>query len=475
MLNDAYKQEMDRLTLEEDFRQRLVTAMTQEKPHSQKKRRPLRAIWVAAAVCAALVGSALALSPTFRDIILTSLGFRAPYATEVLASCQDKGITIEAQSALTDGRMTRLYFTVHDPSGVFFLEDTQNDLYMDFLAGEEEIPGSAGRREDGLERLSYDTETQTALYVFRIGPTGYESATPPTLTHTKLTMSYYLPGYRCWGGEHFSGPMPFGKPTLPIDILETTTENGAVVLLPDQTPHTPDEDCPEVYISSMGFDAEGVYHVRVHADSGIINATGVDCQDLPPFHVYYDIFTSDGKSYDGYYNSYDDDVVTTPVSDGWDYRLSKLTRETYPQLGTLRIFAWYSISGSYRQGNWELTIPIEQVETRTAEPKETLILSRTKDDPPPSGLSHEAQVSSVSVSSLSVVADFTRPENYHLCADVDGYATACTVTFADGSTREPDFFREAWSGSGWVMWEFPEAIDPAQVVSVSLNGSEIPF
>ncbi len=73
-----------------------------------RKHRPLRVALIAAAVAALLVTAAMALSPSFRDMILTSLGFRAPYATEVLGSCEDQGITIEAQKARADGRVSFL-------------------------------------------------------------------------------------------------------------------------------------------------------------------------------------------------------------------------------------------------------------------------------------------------------------------------------------------------------------------------------
>jgi len=74
-----------------------------------------------------------------------------------------------------------------------------------------------------------------------------------------------------------------------------------------------------------------------------------------------------------------------------------------------------------------------------------------------------------------VAVDFVRPENYHLCADLEGRETACVVNLADGSTIEPTFMNEYWSCNGRVVWEFDEEIDPSQVVSVALNGNEISF
>lgn len=430
---------------------------------------------VATAVCAALtVGGALAFSPTFRDIILSSLGFRAPYATEVLTSCEDRGITIEAQSALTDGRVTRLYFTVQDPTGVFFLEDTDHDLAMDFLLGDEQLWGSGGK---GVERLSYDEETHTGLYVYsrNVGFTYGEEDIPTQPgtqpTHVKLTMSYYLPGYRQLS-ERFSGPMPFGEADLPIDTLESTTENGAVVLLPDQNPQPIDEDNPEIYISSMGFASDGCYHIRFHTEPDLIQVYGHD-PNGELLRVKYDIFDRDAPDQPPETLT----AVGTPVADGWDYRLSELTWETYDLLRLVSADSCYSVSSGYVTGNWELTVPVSPVEgCRTAKPAETLILSRTKDSPPPSGRNDEAQVDGVSVSPLSVVVDFVTPADHEYPCSINGEETACSVTLSDGTTVEPAYYSESWAyRKGWVMWEFPEPIDPEQVTAVTLNGSEISF
>lgn len=461
MLNDAYKQEMDRLTLDEDFRQRLVSAMTQENPRSQKKWRSFRIVCVAAAVCAALVGSALALSPTLRDIILTSLDFRAAYATELFVGIEDLGIEIDAQSALTDGRVVRLYFTVQDPTGVFFLEDTDNNIFVEPITQDGE--GSNGGT--GLELVSYAPETQTGLYVFSRGL--YPDNTNPIVA-AKFTMSYFTPGQR-YAGATFFGPAD-GNCDLPLETLNCTHEGDAIVLCPGQTPC--DINADEVAISSMGFGEDGYYHVRVTQKPEVVSIHS-DC----PFDVNYWMVNPDDPNgpFDDFTLS-DRDTVAVPVPGGWDIRLLSLTVDRKELLQVLSVEADYSVSGGRQEGNWNWTVPVEQVEARTIEPAETLILSRTKDSPPPSGRNDEAQVAAVSVSPLSVAVDFATPEGHKYPGHISGSETACAVTLADGTVLEPVYYSETWgSRKGWVMWEFPEAIDPAQVVSVSLNGNEIPF
>ncbi len=442
-----------------------------------RKHRPLRIVLIAAAVAALLVTAAMALSPSFRDMILTSLGFRAPYATEVLGSCEDQGITIEAKNALADGRAAFLYFTVHDPTGVFFLEDTLNSLHVDFLVDREKAPGSwrydcAG---EPLERLSYDPETQTALYLFRAGIVPLSTvAESPVPTHARIFMDWYLPGsrrgYVTYYGPGFNREVE-NSPLVPTDTLESTEENGVTVLLPEQNPQLIDESCPEVYISSMGFASDGYYHVRLHQEPNVTQTKRDDTNFHDPFGVIYLLRDENGNP-----QQYDwDATVSTPVSDGWDYCLTALTRESFERVYSLCVDTAYSVSGGYVTGEWSLTVPVSPVEYRTAQPEGTLILSATKDSPPPSGGDYEAQVAAVSVSTLSVTADFVPPERYHRRTSVEGEETACTVTLADGTVLSPVYLAQHWSGHGWVMWEFAEPIDPSEVVSVALNGNEIPF
>ncbi len=447
-----------------------------EKSAKPRKHSPLRVALIAAAVAALLVTAAMAFSPSFRDMILTSLGFRAPYATEALGSCEDQGVTIEAQKALADGRVSFLYFTVHDPTGVFFLEDTFNSLHVDFLVDGEEVPGSwrydcAG---EPLERLSYDPETQTALYLFRAGIVPHSTGESPVPTHAQIFMDWYLPGsrrgYVTYCGPGFNREVE-NSPLVPTDTLESVEENGVTVLLPDQNPQPIDESCPEVYISSMGFASDGYYHVRLHQDPNVTQTKRDDTNFHDPFGVIYLLRDENGNP-----QQYDwDATVSTPVSDGWDYCLTALTRESFERVYSLCVDTAYSVSGGYVTGEWSLTVPVSPVEYRTAKPEQTLILSATKDSPPPNGWV-EAQVAAVSVSTLSVTADFVPPERYHRRTGVEGEETACAVTLADGTVLSPAYLAQHWSGgNGWVMWEFAEPIDPSQVVSVALNGNEIPF
>lgn len=105
---------------------------------------------VVMAVCALLTAAALAVGPTLWAIVQGDLGPKAPYATEVLASCEDQGIRIEAVAALADSRVTRLYFTMQDLTGDRLKEDTDWDLMLSLDTGDGFSWGNGGKGEQVL-------------------------------------------------------------------------------------------------------------------------------------------------------------------------------------------------------------------------------------------------------------------------------------------------------------------------------------
>lgn len=446
----------------ERIRAQLATQPIQQEVISMKKKTSKLRFGIAlAAALSLLTVTAFALFPSLRELIRLDLGPKAPYATEVLGSCEDHGITITAQNALTDGRMTRLYFTVHDPSGVFFLEDTDNNLYLDFLNEEEEIYSAGGA---GLEILSYDQDAQTMLYAYSMG-TYREFGTDvvPNPTQAKLTMSYFTPGQR-YGGATFFGPAD-GAGDLPLEMLECKKESEAVVLLPDQNPQPMKAD--EVSISSMGFGSDGCYHIRL-AQHSTVTSIHSDC----PFSVHY--WMNDPEDPEAPFEDFFMDVEKIRVPGGWDMRLPSLTMEREELLQILSVEANYSISGGRREGTWELIVPIQATEGQEVVPEEPVVLSRTKDSPPPSGRPDEAQVAEVFLSPLGVTVDFVTPEGHDFPCSINGDKTECIVILTDGSQVTPRYGGEAWHNRrGWIAWEFDQPITPAQVVSMSLNGNEI--
>lgn len=217
----------------------------EQKPRRHLTRRGLTAL----AAAAVLTVTALAVGPTIWQAIRNDLGNRAPYATEVEAACEDQGIRIEVQAALADTRVTRLYFTLHDLTGNTLDADTTSDLILSQETGGQFDWGNGGK---GLEVLSYDPEQHLATLVYSRGTADLADSPP---TRARLEAAYFIPGHR-------QARLALAQDELPAQSLESTvTDTGATILLPGQNPMTLDKD-GAVSISSIGFAADGRYHVR---------------------------------------------------------------------------------------------------------------------------------------------------------------------------------------------------------------------
>ena len=130
MFQDDYRRRMDAVIPDPELLARTKNRMEAAGSGARPPRRLTRRGAAALVVCAALVVSAAAAGPTIWQAIRSDLGGRAPYAVEVEAVCEDQGIRIEAQAALADSRITRLYFTMQDLTGEIFRDDTSCDLIL---------------------------------------------------------------------------------------------------------------------------------------------------------------------------------------------------------------------------------------------------------------------------------------------------------------------------------------------------------
>lgn len=427
---------------------------------SGKKARPRRLTrWglLAAAIAAVLTVSALAAAPIIWQTIQNDLGNRAPYATEVGSACEDQGIRIEVLAALADTRVTRLYFTIQDLTGTRLDEDTTSDL---ILSQETDGAFNWGNGGKGLEVLSYDPEQHLATLVYSRGTADLADSPP---TQVRLEATYFTPGYR-------QARLALGREELPAQILKSTvTDSGATILLPDQNPMALDED-GAVSISSMGFAADGCYHVRFVQGSNVspLMDYGRPC--------YVEYYLYDPEIQNHWLQQSMGDVTCTAVEDGWDFCLPSLTPDTLESLDILCLSTEYSVAGGRIEGNWAITVPVEVMNLRTAVPAEPLVFPYTYGGEMPYGRTWDAQLKQISVSPLSVCTDFGTPEGQEYPCQLNGTELILTVTLADGTALTPAYYDEVWSQrTGWVMWEFETPIDPDQVVSVTLNGETIPL
>ena len=456
MFHRDYKREMDALEPSRAALDRLE-ALTEGEIQVKQVRRFGRRAVVALGLCAVLMVSALAAGPAVWQFIQDHLGNRAPYASQALGFCEDQGIRIEVQAALADARVTRLYFTLQDLTGTTLDEDTVSDLILSQETDGQFDWGNGGK---GLEVLDYDPEQHLATLVYSRGTADLADAPP---TQVRLEASYFIPGHR-------QARLALDREELPTEDLESTVTNaGATVLLPGQNPMALDED-GAVSISSMGFASDGCYHVRFVQEEDIVPLM----DDGHPCYVEYYLY--DPEDPDRWPLQGMGDVLCTAVEGGWDYCLPGLTPDTLKYLDLMHLSTKYSAAGGKIEGSWEITVPVEVLDLRTATPAEPLMLPYTIGGEMPFGRTWDAQLDQITVSPLSVCTNFSTPEGQEAPCQLTGTELSLSVTLADGTTLTPAYYDEVWSQrAGWVMWEFEAPIDPDQVVSVTLNGETLPI
>lgn len=458
MFEQDYRNQLDQISpdprLVADTKAAMQAVLTGvQKPRHHLTRRGLAAL----AAAAVLTVTALAAAPTIWQAIQNDLGNRAPYATQVLGSCEDQGIRIEVQAALADTRVTRLYFTVQDLTGNTLDADTTSDLLLSLETDGQFDWGNGGK---GLEVLSYDPEQHLATLVYSRGTSDLADSPP---TQARLEATCFIPGHR-------QAELALSREELSTDRLESVvTDTGAAVLLPNQSPMALGED-GNISISSMGFASDGSFHIRFAQGETVSPITDGGC----PFRADYYLY--DPEDPDRWPEQSVDDITCTAVEGGWDLCLPSLTPDTLEYLDLLYLTADYSVAGGRIEGNWEITVPVEVMDLRTAAPGAPLVFSYTQGGEQPYGRAHDAQLDALTISPLSVCADFTTPEDQDEPCMLNGRELSLTVTMTDGAVLTPAYYDEVWSRrAGWVMWEFEEPIDPEQVVSATLNGETLPL
>lgn len=155
-------------------------------------------------------------------------------------------------------------------------------------------------------------------------------------------MSWLTPGRR-------SASLTLDGEEVPSLTLESAvTAAGRTVLLTDQNslplhrrvgPQVPGqviqtEAVTEVSISSMGFAADGEYHIRFRQDPDISPAYASEYAGQPLFNVRY--YLHDPEEPDHWPSQEMDDVEYTQVEDGWDFCLPSLTPDTLAGRGSHR-------------------------------------------------------------------------------------------------------------------------------------------
>lgn len=329
-MRSDYKREMDRLSPSPQAMARLEEAMRTEVP--TRGTHPLRfgrKAVLAAAVCAALALSAVAAGPTVWQVLQERLGVLAPLAVPAEGVVADQGVEVRLVGSISDGYEARVYFTATDQVGGRFNEHTQISAQLDG-----ELVGTGGAL--GCHILSYDADEEQFLVEASL--LGVDSSMP-------LTLEVY---------EFDSASRMARVEQLPCSeepqTAPTTTVNGTTVLLPGEAP---EEIAEGMYLSAMGFDADGLFHIRVDYGEGY--RPGKWLFAIPRSAAYPD------QTY------YEQDCIRTELECGVDLAYPRVTQEVWDDIQGIYVNSGYFGPEAVLEGAWELPVTLEQSQSQTVE------------------------------------------------------------------------------------------------------------
>lgn len=432
---------------------RRVNAGLNADPSERKTymRQKIRFAAVLIAAILALTGAALAVGGNW-DAVVRALGSFTPYAQEVAGvSATDGGLRVSVEAALSDKGYTTAYVSVTDLTGDRLSEGTVYNGYI------------------GNECVSYNPETRTALFAIPLWQRDFNDDGT-----VSLVFRSFQPGIKKLFGLGLSADALSGETRQSRVLTEGEREGNRwnsgtepVVLLPDQNPSAL-EGTDLIWVSSSGFDENGVYHVLFET------AEGMTCESSPMPYLSFDDRESP--------NSYS--INTLRFGDGKYLDVSypdRITRENFPHLvldkldnGALNALLY---TAAPIQGGWTLTFTPEVL------PERSLTISDTL-----SGM----ELTRVGLTSISLRLELTSgggtPAYYPMSVfladgsridftgwadieDVDSERDMEKVVLEDGSIMyRVDAGKEAPTQRHFaVTWSFPEPIDPGQVVGFSLG------
>ncbi len=317
------------------FTPELCQAVLEQMAPPKNTRRLLRQGVAAALACGLLLTAALAAAPVLWVVIRDHLGSRASYASQPQVTVTDQGLELGVVTALADQNLVTVYLTLRDLEGDRLDQGAALELWA---GGWEAEQGTAA---DSGGSLGYDPENGTWLF-YRT----FSRMEPREVL--RLQVREIVPGYQDFYVD-FSGAAL--AEAVPEETLKSAVgEDGNLYLLPGQNPVAMDWERyplaegaqPGIWISSMGYAEDGRLHFRFQVEEW---ASLLEL-DLPSF---------DGQELQR--------MAVLP--DGVDYAFPPgcPDREDLEENLVLFFNGSYSTRGGPIQGNWDLEVPLELVET----------------------------------------------------------------------------------------------------------------
>ena len=413
MFQSDYRREMDRLNPSRSALERLDNLLEAEAAAKRPRRRLGRRAAIAAALCAALAVTAAAAGPTVWQSLTGQLGPFAPYAAPAQGTASDQGVEVALAGSLSDGHVAKVYFTVTDPAGRLN-EHTAVTAQLETADGV--LAGGSGCRVLSLDEAAGQLLVEASLE-------GEDSGDASILTVTRLD-----PGYRYMKDARFQ------PPEAARTLESETLADGATVLRAGQTPQT-SPDTADFSISSMGFDSQGRFHIRLAMAEGFANRALL----AVPYNAEQEQM---GSTLDQF-----------AVDGGTDYVIGGITPADVADMESIRVYGAYRGPEEAIQGTWILPVTLEPAEQRT------ITLNRQV---------WPYRLDALELSPLSVALTWRR---------LDGQPghPGIQVTLRDGTQAG----LEVKGGSGnpdysYDFWLFTEPVELDDISSVTIAGETFP-
>lgn len=411
-----------------------LMAVMKTKENIPVKKRVLRTALVAVALCAALVATALAASPTLREALAQALGLFAPYSREVEGvSVTDQGIQVRVVSALSDGNAARVYFEVQDLEGDRLSAFTHMDASL-------EPPENAAWHSvgwGGMGTYSYDAQTRTALMCFAMDGAG-EPAKDLTL---QLELSNLIPSLRWWAFP-FPEDVAITREALPSETLG----DGKVVLKPGQTVRELEPGF--VSLSSCGFAEDGLLHFQYEL-------AGEEWNQEESFLDVY--FSSEAGRTGAYYNDRPKSIYFQRGGVAYCEEIYNVTPDDLDDLTFQEIQGWCA-TGESVDGHWKLEIPLEDAPSREIDMADTTTI-----------LGIEAKTLYLTQFGATMKSD-PHGEAGTMGYDLTVFGPDDTVVARAG--RDDVFHTGRYATDHWT---FPQPVDPEDVTAVALGLWYVPI
>lgn len=428
-LRAALEAELEPVRLSEARRTAILAAA--ERVRTQKRHRPLRACLAAAALCAVLALTALAVAPDLREALSQALGSFASYAQEVEGvSATDQGITLRVVRALADENGGTVYLEAEDLTGGR-LDDTC--------------------RLDQAQCLAYDSQRRTALFAENFNALDLARGLVNEQGEAELSFSTLVPGIRDIGAVNLPWEQVTGEKleTLTLSASECQWWNivpraESAVLEPEQTPAALDTEL--FSLSALGFDEAGSFHIQLRMADGI--EVG-DYGELYPSYPAMDWTPAQSGQ----------ELHTAFRRNGAYYYDICLTELTADHFGHFRIDAICGrVSEAPISGDWKLTFPLELLPSRAIVLAEQL---------------NGQQINRITISATSVKKEA-------LFSDTDrktvlGYQLSLYLDDGRVVTAPYEDSGRTWTKTGeCIVWHLPRAVDPEAVVGIAIGRRYLP-